>query len=433
MLGWEFPPYKIGGLAVASYYLAKYLSKLGVKITFVIPFVPKNNRDTFLRLIKLFKEDDFEILDLGEELFFTSYQFFKTKEEIIYFLEQLIGEGNIDYSQKIENLAFLLYSFIQQKIVKYKDKVVELVKSKKVNFDIVHCHDWPTYPAGVAVKEITNKPLVLHVHSTELDRSGFNPDPFKYNIEKEAFEKADKILTVSNRVKEIVEKHYSIDSKKIDVVYNGIVLDYKKLIDEKEKKNVKVVLYLARITLHKGPDYLIKAAKLVIDWYKKHKPKEKVIFVFAGSGEMITQLINLALDLGIADHIFFTGHVKGEEVDKLYQLADLYVLPSVSEPFGITPLEALKNDCPVIISKQSGVAEVLKNALKVDFWDVEELANKIIAVLEHKALKETLVKHGKEELKEINWEKSAKKTLDNYLELLMRRKRRRIRKFLRFG
>lgn len=432
MLGWEFPPYKIGGLADASYYLSKHLAKLGIKISFVIPFVPKDNKNTFLKLINLFDEKDFEIIDLGEDLFFNSYQYFKTKEEIIYFLEQLLTDKSLDSSERIENLAFLLYSFIHQKIEKYKEKIVLLAKTKKIKFDIIHCHDWPTYLAGVALKKETKKPLVLHVHSTELDRSGFNPDPFKYNIEKQAFEEADKILTVSQRVKDLVTKYYKIDPKKIDVVYNGIILDYQKLVEEKDKKNVKVVLFLARITLHKGPDYLIKAAKLVIDWFKKYRPKEKVLFVFVGSGEMIPQLIELAIDLGIADKVFFHGYAKGKEVDKLYQLADVYVLPSVSEPFGLTPLEALKNNCPVIISKQSGVSEVLKNAIKVDFWDIEELANSIVALLTKEPLKETMLEHAKEELKEISWDKSAKRTLKNYLELLKKKKKRNLKKLLKF-
>ena len=421
MLGWEFPPFTVGGLGVASYFIAKYVSKFSEKVIFVVPFSSKKLKK--IKSLEFLDLKEIELLSTGKDLFFDSYYNFKSEEELLYFLQRYFNnEIELD---KTKPLLDLLYSNISKKMEVFKEKVLNYYKTGKLDFDVIHCHDWPTIKAGVALKEVSNKPLFLHVHSTEMDRSGFNPDPFKYNIEKEGYEKADKIFAVSNRIKEIIIHYYGINPEKIEVVYNGFELkkehfDFSDL-ELKKKKGYKIVLFLARLTLHKGPDYFLKAAKLVLDYYKEKKKNEKVLFVIAGGGEKFPELVKMAVDLGIADKVFFTGYLRGNDVKNAYKLADVYVLPSVSEPFGLTPLEAIANGkCPVIISKQSGIAEVLKNCFKVDFWDVQELANKIVALLDYEPLKTEMVKNSFEELKKINWLESAKKIVENYIKVIKR-------------
>jgi len=420
MLGWEFPPFTFGGLGIASYYISKYVSLLGNKVIWALPFSTKSLKK--IKNTDFIDIGDFEFLDLGDDLFFDSYFYFETKEEMLFFLKQLIENLKINDSASSEKLLYILYSNISKKIDLFKAKVINYYKSGKLDFDLIHCHDWPTLKAGIALKDLSNKPLFVHVHSTEYDRSGFNPDPFKESIEREAYKRADKIFAISKRIKDIIVKYYGIDPSKIEVTYNGFELKKEhfdfSVLKEKKKKGYKIVLFMARLTLHKGPDYFLKAAKLVLDHLKK-KNKDKVIFVVAGSGEKFPELVNMALDLGIADKVFFTGYLRGKEVEEMYKIADVFVLSSVSEPFGLTPLESIAiGKCPVIISKQSGVAEVLNHCFKVDFWDVEEMANKIYSLLEYDTLKEEQIKNAFEEIKRISWLDTAKKIVENYLKIL---------------
>jgi glycosyltransferase involved in cell wall biosynthesis len=422
MLGWEFPPFTIGGLGIASYSIAKYVSSLGNKVIFVVPFSHKSLKK--IKSIDFLEFDtNFEIIGTSN-VFFDSYFSFKSEEEMLYFLNNLINDLKIN-SLSTKKLADLLYNNISQKIELFKKKVLNYYSNRALNFDVIHCHDWPTIEAGIALKEKSKKPLFIHVHSTEMDRSNFNPDPFKFNIEKKGYEKADKIFAISKRIKNIIVNYYGINPDKIEIVYNGIELKKEhfdfSVLKKKKEKGYKIVLFLARLTIMKNPDLFIRVAKLVVDYYKKHNKKEKVLFVIAGTGEKLPELVHLAVNLGIADKIFFTGYLRGKEVEEAYKLADVFVLTSISEPFGLTPLEAIAmGKCPVIVSKQSGVAEVLKHCFKVDFWDEQEFANKIIALLEHEPLQKEIVKNAFEELKNINWLKSAKKIVKTYLEVLKR-------------
>lgn len=276
-------------------------------------------------------------------------------------------------------------------------------------FDVIHAHDWLTYPAGIAVKALTGKPLVCHIHATEFDRSGEHINQQVYDLEHIGMNAADRVIAVSRLTKAIVHAKYGVPDEKIDVVYNGVEQDDVQPDSGTAIENdEKIVLFLGRITMQKGPEYFIRAAKRVLEVYPKVK------FVVAGSGDMAVRMIEDAAAHGIGHKVLFTGFLRGRDVDKVYAMADCYVMPSVSEPFGIAPLEAMRNDTPVIVSNQSGVAEVLTHALKVDFWDVDEMANKIVAVLKYPPLSKTLREHGRFELRGLTWDGASEKTVKSY-------------------
>ena len=274
------------------------------------------------------------------------------------------------------------------------------------NFDVIHAHDWMTFPAGMAVAASTGKPLVVHVHSTEYDRSGDNINTRVYDVERRGMHAATRIVAVSHLTKNVLVHRYGVDPAKIDVVYNGIengVTTPGIATRTSIKRGDKIVLFLGRITMQKGPEYFVNAAKKVLE------KVEHVKFVMAGTGDMIRDIIELAAAQGIGHKVLFTGFLHGRDVERIFKMADVYVMPSVSEPFGIAPLEAISHDVPVIISKTSGVAEVLTHALKVDFWDTHEIANKIIAVLRHPPLSSTLREHADMEVRRLTWDDSAQK------------------------
>jgi glycogen(starch) synthase len=276
-------------------------------------------------------------------------------------------------------------------------------------FDCIHAHDWMTFPAGIALAHVTRKPLVVHIHSTEFDRSGENIDQRVYNIERRGMHAASRIICVSNLTQSICVRRYGVDPRRCEVVYNGIDSEAVQPHegDHIESKD-RIVLFLGRITMQKGPEYFIRAAKRVLEKCPDAK------FVVAGSGDMAIRMIEEAAHLGIGSRVLFTGFLRGRDVDRIFRMADVYVMPSVSEPFGIAPLEAMRNDVPVIISKQSGVSEVLTHALKVDFWDIDEMANKIVAVLRHPPLGQTLREHGSFELRRLTWDGAAQRCVRVY-------------------
>jgi glycosyltransferase involved in cell wall biosynthesis len=326
MLGWELPPFNSGGLGEACLGLAHSLAEKGVGITFVLPRKMPLKFD-FMNVV---------FADIDEnDLLLNPYT--SSSELPPDFIR-----GAMKFAEKIEKIAL------------------------KHQFDVIHSHDWMTYPAGIMAGKATKKPLVAHVHSTEIDRTGGHfPNVNVYRIEKQGFEEADKIISVSDYTKGILAKGYGIKADKIDVVHNGIDnFSAKKLepaLTSLKKLGYKVVLFLGRITLQKGPEYFVREAKRVNNF------RPKTIFVVVGAGEMLPSMISEAARSGILDKFIFTGFLRGEERDRIYQTADIYVMPSVSEPFGITPLEAIANGTPTLVSKQSGVAEVIKHALKLIF------------------------------------------------------------------
>jgi glycosyltransferase involved in cell wall biosynthesis len=299
-------------------------------------------------------------------------------------------------------------------VQRYAEMAVKLAANEE--FDVIHAHDWMTYPAGVAVAKASGKPLIIHVHSTEFDRSGEHVNQMIYDIERMGMHLADKIIAVSYLTRSIIISRYGVSGDKVEVVYNGVERNGNNNWSANEnvvKRDEKVVLFLGRITMQKGPDYFLRAAKKVLE------RMDNVKFVMAGSGDMMHKAVEMAASLGIGSKVLFTGFLRGEDVQRIFKMADLYVMPSVSEPFGIAPLEALDNDVPVIISKQSGVSEVIKHALKVDFWDVDEIANKIVAVLTYPALGIMLRNHGNYEVRKLRWKDSADKCAKIYEEALV--------------
>jgi glycogen(starch) synthase len=280
--------------------------------------------------------------------------------------------------------------------------------TKGLDFDVIHAHDWLTYPAGLALSRLTGKPLIVHVHSTEFDRSGEHPNQQVYNIERRGMHGATRAIAVSMLTKNVCVNRYGVNAGKIDVVYNGVDLNPADAGVQPIHSKDKIVLYFGRITMQKGPEYFIQAAKKVLEHM------DDVKFVVAGSGDQAQRMIEMAASMGIGHKVLFTGFLRGRDISRVFAMADLYVMPSVSEPFGIAPLEAMSHNVPVLISKSSGVSEVLMHALKVDFWDIEDMADKIIAVLRYPPLSRQLVEHGAFEIRGINWDGAATRTVRVY-------------------
>jgi glycosyltransferase involved in cell wall biosynthesis len=283
--------------------------------------------------------------------------------------------------------------------------------AQKSDFDVIHAHDWLTYPAGVAAKKISGKPLVVHIHATEFDRSGKHINQNVFDIERKGMEEADRVIAVSNLTRNTVIEKYGIDPEKVVTVHNAI--EAADLDDVEISRHVKdkVVTFLGRLTQQKGPEYFVEAAHLIL------KQDKNVRFVMAGSGDMLESLVRRVAELGMGTKFHFTGFLKGKEVDKMFKLSDVFVMPSVSEPFGLVPLEAMRHDVPVVISKQSGVAEVLKNALKVDFWDISGLADAIYGLLHYEALSSSFKRNGRKEVEELKWENAAKEVAGIYTNI----------------
>lgn len=290
-------------------------------------------------------------------------------------------------------------------LVAEADRYARFVVASCANlrFDVVHAHDWLTYPAGIAVARVTGRPLVVHVHSTEFDRSGLHVNQRLYDIERRGMHAAIKVVSVSMLTKNLCINRYSVPGDKIEVVYNGVDLTPQQVGMEDIGSRDKIVLYFGRITMQKGPEYFVHAARRVLE------VEPDVKFVVAGSGDQAQGMIELAASLGIGPKMLFTGFLRGKDIARVFAMADLYVMPSVSEPFGIAPLEAIGHDVPVLISKTSGVSEVLTHALKCDFWDVDEMANKIVAVLRHPPLGRTLREHGRFEVRRLTWDGAAER------------------------
>jgi glycosyltransferase involved in cell wall biosynthesis len=386
MIGWELPPHNSGGLGVACMGLARALTDKGAKVTFVLP-KKTNVKSDFMDIV---------FADIKEVEKLTMV--YTTSELSV---EQLwIDEPMPDFVAAA---------------VAYGNKISQI--AKKLNADIIHSHDWLTSPAALAAKKVLGKPTVAHVHSTEFDRTGGNyPNKFVYDIEKKGLINSDRIISVSQYTKNLIVRNYGINSAKIDVVHNGVD-EFKKrdlppVLFELKRLGYKVVLYLGRITLQKGPDYFVYSAKKVLEY------QPKTLFVVVGDGDMQNFMMDEAARLGIMNNFLFTGFLRGEEKDRVWQNADLYVMPSVSEPFGITALESIANGTPVLISYQSGVSEVIKNALKVDFWDVDEMTNKIVSVLRHPTLKQVLNIESGKELPNVNWAVAADKCLGIYESMI---------------
>ena len=421
MFGWEFPPHISGGLGTACYGLTKGMTSFpDMEILFVVPKVVGDEHDSSIGLIGA-NNVPVKINDLRVAGFLKKMQQIEVGVNLLpyvdpelyekYSSEIVQGENRFittDFEGKLKFTGGYGHNLMQE-ISNYA--IVGASIASQHTFDIIHAHDWLCYPAGIAAKFISGKPLVIHVHATDFDRSGGNVNPVVYNIEKQGMEVADKIITVSNLTRKIVIEKYGIAPEKVVTVYNAVEpLEIK--VKDRSKFDEKIVTFLGRITMQKGPEYFIEAANLVL------KKMSNVRFVMAGSGDMMNKMIRRAARLGICDKFSFTGFLKGDDVYRMFALSNVYVMPSVSEPFGISPLEALQSNVPVIISRQSGVAEVLKHAIKVDFWDTHAMADAIYGILNYPALHAVFSKHGKTEVEKMKWETSAKHVRNVYYSVI---------------
>lgn len=395
MLGWELPPFNSGGLGVACEELAKALTNRGIIISFVLP-----------KKVPL-KPTNFEILFADEKNnlgtgFYSKFSVYQ-------------ASSNSRYPLELREVLNSAHNLVDQ-VFEYAERVNLLVEGK--SFDLIHAHDWLSAPAGIRVKRSSRKPLLTHIHATEFDRTGGNLNKQIYATEKYGMNNSDKILAVSKYTKKTITDHYNISDSKVEVVHNGINLEnyshsvWSNSFSEYKKQGYKIVLFVGRITLQKGPDYLIRVAKKVLNY------NPKTLFVIAGSGDMQYALIDEVARMNISSKVLFPGFLRGEELNDLYRSADLFVLPSVSEPFGIAPLESVANGTPVLVSKQSGVSEVLSHSLKTDFWDVDEMVDKILGVLNHTSLRSTLKSNSLNEVQSVSWENAAKKCQDIYNSLV---------------
>jgi len=423
MLGWEFPPFISGGLGTACYGLTRAMDQLGMEVMFVLPkmveskyathvklLTPGSKRSTSFVKFNELKNVKFHAISSSLQPYSTPDTYQQRIEETLRHKQEILGSSISSASQLFISKDY--GSDMYTEVHRYAAMAADLAENEQ--FDIVHAHDWMTYPAGIAVSAISERPLVVHVHSTEFDRSGEHVNQMIYDIEREGMHRADKVITVSHFTRNIIIGRYGVSGDKVEVVYNGVERNGKWTVDESViDKDEKIVLFLGRITMQKGPEYFLHAAKKVLD------VMDNVKFVMAGSGDLMHRAIEMAAELGIGHKVLFTGFLRGEDVQKIYKMADLYVMPSVSEPFGIAPLEALDNDVPVIISKQSGVSEVLMHALKVDFWDVDEIANMVVAVLKYPPLQMTLRSHGNFEVRRLRWKDAAVKCAKIYEEMLV--------------
>jgi glycosyltransferase involved in cell wall biosynthesis len=419
MFGWEFPPHISGGLGTASYGLTKGLAKSGVEILFVMPKASGDEDVSIGRIINA--SDVTSKIDVFSEDYWTNVNFLTVSSSLMPYLgfedyEQLRQEC----LQKHTSVSHLgeKYMFsgkyganMMEEVVRYA--IVAATIAKENEFDIIHAHDWLTYLAGIVAKKISGKPLVIHVHATEFDRSGESVNQMVYDLEKLGMEEANAIMTVSNLTRNIVVSRYNIPESKVFTVHNAV--DFAERSIDKVHRGIedKIVTFLGRITFQKGPEYFIEAA------YKVSKRLPNVRFVMAGSGDMMNRMIKRVAKLNLGSRFYFTGFLRGDDVNKMYSYSDVYVMPSVSEPFGISPLEAIRSGVPVIISKQSGVSEVLKHALKVNFWDVDALADSIYALLTYKGLNSMITRCGMDEVNLFSWDsvaKRVKKIYDNTLE-----------------
>ena len=397
MFGWEFPPHILGGLGTASYGLTRGMAmQEDLDITFVIPKPWGDEDQSFLRIVGancvpiVWRHVSWDYVNERLHNRMDPDFYFRLRDNICYDFSRIGTNdlGCVEFSGRYpENLL--------EEIANYE--AVAGVLAHTISFDVIHAHDWLTYPAGRFAKQISGKPLVVHVHATDYDRSRGQVNPDVYKIEKEGMDAADHIITVSNLTRQTVIEKYPQHPDKVTTVHNAVEpLEVK--VEKKEVANRdKVVTFLGRITMQKGPEFFVEVAEKVL------KHTDGVRFVMAGSGDMMDKMVRLVARKGISDHFHFTGFLKGGQVMEMLADSDVYMMPSVSEPFGISPLEAMQCGTPSIISKQSGCAEILEHALKTDYWDVDAMADYVHAIVAYPAMYESLHINGLEEIDGIRW------------------------------
>lgn len=413
MFGWEFPPHILGGLGTASYGLTKGMWECGdMDITFVIPKPHGDEERHFANIIGM-SQVPICWRDVNRE--YVQGRIGNVMDPDFYFRLRDHIYADFNY-MRTNDLGCIEFSG------RYPDNLLEEINNysivagviaRTIPCDVIHSHDWLTYPAGIHAKQVTGKPLVIHVHATDYDRSRGNVNPTVFAIERDGMMQADHIITVSNLTRQTVIDKYGIDPAKVTTVHNAVTpLSEEFLNVEVEKPKDKIVTFLGRITMQKGPEYFVETAAKVL------KNNHNVRFVMAGSGDMMDKMINLAAERGIADRFHFPGFQKGKQVYEMLKASDVYVMPSVSEPFGISPLEAMQMGVPSIISKQSGCAEILNNVIKTDYWDVDAMADAIYSIVTYPAMHRQLSEDGLAEVNQITWDKAGRKVIDIYNKVL---------------
>lgn len=414
MFGWEFPPHILGGLGTASFGLTKGMVECGdMDITFVIPKPWGDEDKSFAKIVGanctpvVWKDVTYQYVEKRIGYCTDPQTYFDMRNHIYADFSYMHTNdlGCIEFSGRYpENLL--------EEINNYS--IVAGVIARTESFDIIHSHDWLTYPAGIHAKKVTGKPLVIHVHATDFDRSRGNVNPKVFAIEKDGMNYADHIITVSDLTRRTVIEKYGINPSKVTTVHNAVepISPQIEALKPERNTNDKVVTFLGRITMQKGPEYFVEAAAKVL------KRTKGVRFVMAGSGDKMEEMIQLAADRDIADKFHFTGFLKGMQVYEMLKSSDVYIMPSVSEPFGISPLEAMQVGVPSIISKQSGCAEILNNVIKTDYWDIDSMADAIYSIVTYPAMYEHLRIEGKNEVDQIVWTKAGQKVIDIYNNIL---------------
>ena len=420
MFGWEFPPHIAGGLGTACYGIVKGLAYNGVQTLFVMPSASGDEDQSAARIINA---SDVPVESVGSTVdeFLDKVKFVRIGSNMIPYVDPEEFHEMVESERRLqsENLTKCIGtkfrfsgrygSNLMEEVAHYAMVGGTIAMEHKDEFDIIHAHDWLTYLAGIAAKELTGKPLVVHVHATSFDRGTEDQiDSRVYDIEKRGMMAADKVIAVSDLTRNIVINKYGIDPEKVVTVHNAVDFSGRENVKVERGVRDKVVTFLGRITFQKGPEYFIEAAAKVL------KRTKGVRFVMAGSGDMMNRCIRHVAKLGISDRFHFTGFLRGAEVQKMFAMSDVYIMPSVSEPFGISPLEAMCSNVPAIISNQSGAAEVLKYAFKVDFWDVDAMADDIYALLKYPALADFAAREGYDEVYRLKWNIATAKLKNIY-------------------
>lgn len=418
MFGWEFPPHIAGGLGTACYGMTRGLARNGVEVTFVMPRAYGDEDKRFVKVVNasdveaVFGKVDADAADIIEKMSFIHIDSnlvpYLSPEDYASYHDEFVKRGEKHW--ETTDAWSQRYTFsgkyganLMEEVARYAIVAAQVAKDLEGQFDVIHAHDWLTYFAGIAAKRVSGKPLVVHMHATEYDRSGENINTQTYAIERAGMHAADRVIAVSNLTRNIVIDKYGVPAEKVVTVHNAVRFAENGSAAPERGVSDKIITFLGRITYQKGPDYFVEAAAKVL------KRVPNVRFVMAGSGDMMNHIIRRVARLGIADRFHFTGFLRGEDVHRMFQLSDVYVMPSVSEPFGISPLEAMRSNVPVIISKQSGVAEVLDYAVKVDYWDVDAMADAMYALITYPALSSMFAKKGLEEVTSLKWNDAAAK------------------------
>jgi len=403
MFGWEFPPYISGGLGTACFGMTRALVERGHRVSFVVPSLPGSSRASHVELLAAL---DFST---GSETRHAGITVGPVESPLRPYMapEQyraVLGGSLLESPGHYGTDLF-------DEVRRYGEAAGAI--ARRHSFDVIHAHEWLSVHAALRARQESGRPFILHIHALEFDRSGGSGNPDICAVEQLGLAEADHVIAVSHYTKGMIVDRYGIDAGKVTVVHNAVSRgEAAETYRVAKQPGEKIVLFLGRITHQKGPGYFVEAASKVLRMFPG------VTFVMAGSGDLMPQMVERVAELGMGSRFLFTGFLRGDEVERMYAATDLYVMPSVSEPFGIAPLEAMLYDVPVIIARQSGVSEVLHHALMVDYWDVDELASKICAALTYDALTREMVERSREELKAITWDRAAKQIEDVYKKVI---------------